>query len=425
VSGAAVLPSQGDVLWVRQTELSGDGIDPLPKEIDVLVVGAGYTGVSAARELARRGRSVLVLEQGPIGFGASSRNAGFVHAGVRRSLPELRRRFGPQLGAELYGETVAALGYVGELVDALGIDCDYKRSGYLYLAQTRAQAKRLQASRTALSEAGQNCTLLDSAAVSDQAGTDGYKAGLLLDGAASIHPARFLGGLVRDAASVGARFSAGTRVLEIEQDGKMVAVSTPKGTVRAGHVLVATDGYTADLLPSLRRRIIPIDSFIAATEPLPAELQALVSPRGHMCLETKNFLCYWRIAGDGRLIFGGRASFSPTTVGRAEAWLRRRIDEIYPFLAEVPIASTWGGKTGFSFDQLPHQGREGNVTYAVTYCGGGVALATWLGARSARWIDGEDPPPFARIPFPKVPLFNGRPWFLPLVGPAFALQDRI
>jgi glycine/D-amino acid oxidase-like deaminating enzyme len=426
IATAGHVLDQGDVLWAREAPISTAPIEPLPAEADVVVVGSGYTGVAAARELARRGREVLVLEQGAIGAGASTRNAGFAHAGVRRSLPELRRRFGDALGRELYRDTVAALDHVGAIVDEARIDCDLERRGYLYLAQRPRRARRLRDAQAALAEAGHQATLLGPADVGREAGTDGYAGGLLLDDAASLHPARFLAGLVADAGRRGARLSAHTPVTALRpRAAGGVEVSTPRGVVRAGHVLVATDGYTAGLLPFLRRRIIPIDSFLLATEPLSAELQRQVSPRGHLCLETKNFLCYWRVSRDGRLVFGGRASFAPTSVERAAAWLQERLGRAYPVLADTPVAAAWGGKTGFSFDQLPHVGRVGDITYAVAYCGGGVALATWFGTRSAAWIDGEPAPPFARIPFPVVPLFSGRPWFLPIVGLAFGLQDAL
>jgi glycine/D-amino acid oxidase-like deaminating enzyme len=426
IATAGHVLDQGDVLWAREAAISTAPIDPLPAEADVVVVGSGYTGVAAARELARRGREVLVLEQGAIGSGASTRNAGFAHSGVRRSLSELRRRFGDALGRELYGDTVAALDHVAAVVDEAQIDCDLEPRGYLYLAQRPRQARRLRDARAALAEAGHQATLLGPADVEREAGTEGYAGGLLLDDAASLHPARFLAGLVADATRRGVRLSAHTPVTTLRpRAAGGVDVSTSRGVVRAGHVLVATDGYTAGLLPFLRRRIIPIDSFILATDPLSVEVQRRVSPQGHLCLETKNFLCYWRVSRDGRLVFGGRASFAPTSVERAAAWLRQRLLRAYPALVDTPIAAAWGGKTGFSFDQLPHIGRIGDITYAVAYCGGGVALATWFGTRSAAWIDGEPAPPFARIPFPAVPLFHGRPWFLPFVGIAFGLQDSL
>lgn len=424
-SAGAALPRQGEVLWTAQAQMPAGEAGPLPAQVDAAIVGGGYTGLSAAAELAAAGRSVVVLEQGPFGFGASGRNAGFAHAGVRRSLPELRRRFGDALGGELYAETVRALDHVAEVVERERIDCGHAQRGYLYLAERPRQAQRLQRTRAALATAGHDARLLDRDAVAAHAGSDRYAAGLLLEGAAAVQPARFAAGLARVARDAGARLHDGTRVdALVPRAGGGVDVVTAVGTVRAGQVLLATDGYTGRLLPSLTRRIIPIDSFMVATEPLAPELRAQVSPHGHLCLETKNFLCYWRLDDDGRLVFGGRASFSPTSVERAAEWLETRMRRAFPQLEGVGIEAAWGGKTGFSFDQLPHLGREGDITYAVTYCGGGVALAAWFGRRAAGWMLGKEPPPFARIPFPQVPLYRGRPWFLPLVGPAFALQDR-
>ena len=398
---------------------------PLPRRADVVVVGGGYSGAAAARELARGGRETVLLEQGPLGSGASARNGGFVHAGVRRTLPELRTRFGVELGSGLYAETVAAFEHVEELIATEGIDCAFMRCSYLHLAERPRQARRLAAVHASLADLGHASTLLGSGEVRAHSGSARHTAGLLLKGAASLQPARFLAGLLRSAQAAGAQLHNRTNVSQLRQVAGGVEITTSRGVLQAQHVFVGTDGYTGRLVPFLARRVIPIDSFIIATEPLSAELQAVVSPRGHLCLDRKNFLCYWRLLGDGRLMFGGRASFTPTSVTRASVWLREQMIRTFPSLRDVRIASAWGGKTGFSLDQLPHVGRTGDVTYAVTYCGGGVALAPWLGTSAARWIAGGERPPFARIPFPAVPLYRGRPWFLPLVGPFFALSDRM
>jgi glycine/D-amino acid oxidase-like deaminating enzyme len=410
------------VLWSRDAAIPAADTAPLPPTADVVVVGAGYCGASAARELARGGLQTVLLEQGGLGAGASARNGGFVHAGVRRTVAELRRRYGEELGSALYDDTVAAFAHVEEIVRSEQIDCDYERCGYLLLADRPRRARALRAAHDSLES-----TLLTREELPAHCGSAHHIAGLLLDGAASLHPARFLAGLIHSAKAAGASVHDRTAVAHLRQVDDGVDVVTNAGVVRARHVFVATDGYTAGLHPYLRRRVIPIDSFILATEPIPAALRSQVSPRGHLCVERKNFLTYWRLLRDGRLMFGGRASFAPTSVPRASAWLRRQIARIYPQLEGIAIGIdfAWGGKTGFSLDQLPHVGREGDITYAVTYCGSGVALAPWLGTSAARWIAGGAPPPFARIPFPAVPLYRGRPWFLPLAGPLFALADRL
>ena len=397
----------------------------LPERADAVVVGGGYCGAAAARELARSGRETVLLEQGPLGSGASARNGGFVHAGVRRTVAQLCSRFGAELGSGLYADTLAAFHHVEELVATEGIDCAFQRCGYLHLAERPRQARRLKATHASLAEFGHSSTLLGPQEARAHSGSSRHIAGLLLDGAASLQPARFLAGLLHGAQNAGAQLHDRTPVSRLRQAGGGVDVVTSRGVLRARSVFVATDGYTGRLVPFLARRIIPIDSFIIATEPLSAELQAEVSPRGHLCLDRKNFLCYWRLLGDGRLMFGGRASFTPTSVTRASAWLREQMGLVFPSLRDTRVASAWGGKTGFSIDQLPHMGRTGDITYAVTYCGGGVALAPWLGTSAARWIAGGERPPFARIPFPAVPLYRGRPWFLPLLSPLFAIGDRM
>jgi glycine/D-amino acid oxidase-like deaminating enzyme len=412
-------------MWSETADMPVGGTGPLPGTVDVVVVGAGYSGASAARELASGGRGTVLLEQGALGFGASARNGGFVHAGLRRSLPELRGRFGHALGGELYNDTVAAFEHVQELITAGSIDCELKRCGYLHLAERPRQARRLRRAHASFAEHGGTSTLLGPEELKAQSGSNHHIAGLLFDDAASVQPARLLAGMLRVTRAAGVHVHDQTAVTRLRDTGDGVDVVTARGVIRAGHVFIATDGYTGRLLPSLGRRIIPLDSFIVTTEPLRNEVREEISPHGHLCVETKNFLSYWRLLGDGRLMFGGRASFAPTSVPRASAWLRERIGRIYPSLEGVGIDFAWGGKTGFSRDQLPHVGREGNITYAVTYCGSGVALAPWLGTSAARWIAGGPAPPFARIPFPSVPLYRGRPWFLPLVGPLFAAADRM
>ncbi len=179
-------------------------------------------------------------------------------------------------------------------------------------------------------------------------------------------------------------------------------------------------------MPSLRRRIIPIGSYIIATEPLSEELTAELSPRGRVFFDTKNFLYYWRLTKDRRLVFGGRASFIPTSVERTARILHAGLVEVHPQLASTRIEYAWGGNVGFTFDRMPHVGKLGGVTYAMGYCGTGVVMATYLGSRVADWIGGAPAPALARLRFPLVPApYEGRPWFLPFAGEWFRLRDRL
>ena len=192
-------------------------------------------------------------------------------------------------------------------------------------------------------------------------------------------------------------------------------------------MFVATNGYTDGVVPSLRRRIMGIGSFIIATEPLPEELAHELSPKGRSFFDTKNFLYYWHVSADRRMIFGGRASFLPTSIDKTARILWEGLMEVHPQLADYRIEYAWGGNVGFTFDRMPHVGRtKDGVTYALGCCGTGVALMTHLGTRVGQWLAGGEAPALTKLGFPLVPApYEGRPWFLPFVGEWYRLQDRL
>jgi glycine/D-amino acid oxidase-like deaminating enzyme len=218
------------------------------------------------------------------------------------------------------------------------------------------------------------------------------------------------------------------RALSItRQDDGRFGVATTRGSIVARDVFVATNGYTDGVVPSLRRRIIPIGSYIIASEPLPEELARELSPKGRAFFDTKNFLYYWHVSADRRMVFGGRASFLPTTIDRTAAILWRGLIEVHPQMADYRIEYAWGGNVGFTFDRMPHVGRtRDGVTYAMGCCGTGVALMTNLGTKVGAWLAGGEAPALTKLGFPLVPApYEGRPWFLPFAGEWFRLQDRI
>ena len=249
-------------------------------------------------------------------------------------------------------------------------------------------------------------------------GSDAYFGGLVVEQSAGLNPARLTLGLADLAEAAGAVLHEETRAIRIlpQADGRSV-VETSRGAVIATDVIVGTNGYTGGLTPSLRRRIMAISSFIIATEPLPPDVAAEVSPHRRLFFDTKNFLYYWRLTPDNRMLFGGRASMWPTSVERAAAILQRAMVGIHPQLWQTPIAHAWGGRVAFTFDRMVHAGRADGVTYAVGCCGSGVAVMPWLGMRVAEWVGGGDPPAIASLSFPLVPApYEGRAWFLPLAG---------
>jgi glycine/D-amino acid oxidase-like deaminating enzyme len=398
----------------------------LPDTVDVAVIGGGYTGVAAGRKLALQGARVVVLEARTLGWGASTRNGGIAHPGFKWGPPALIKRYGEPLARALYRESVDATSLVSGLIRDQNIDAELRLGGFLELAWGPGHAAEFPTEAAGLTEFGTPSRAIARGDLRSQIGTDAYHGGLAVDGGGVLHPAKWFVGLVGLAERAGAELHERTPVkaLRRQRDGRFV-VETDRGALLAKDVLVATNGYTDGVAPAVRRRVIPIGSFIIATEPLSEDLARDVSPTGRAYFDTRNFLSYWHVSADRRLIFGGRVSFVPTTVDRTAGLLYRRMLAIHPQVAGTRVAFSWGGKVGITMDRMPHIGRNGGVMYAVGYSGTGVVLSTYLGTRAAEWLAGGAPPALSKLRFPLVPApYEGRPWFLPVVGEWFRMQDR-
>jgi len=415
------------VLWqVQMPGLPDRSGRDLPDTADVVVVGGGYTGVSAARQLARQGAKVTLLEANRLGFGASTRNGGIVHPGYHWGPAELIERYGEERGRALFRETTDGFAYLRALLAEERIDAEFVHRGHLELAYAPSHVEGLRAAQRALEASGVACSFVPRERLREEIGSDAYFGALAVEDSGGLHPGRYFAGLVGAAVRAGADLHDGVRALAVrpQRDGRVV-VETERGPIIARDVVVGTNGYTDGFVPALRRRVIPIGSYIIATEPLSEELVAELSPNGRVFFDTKNFLYYWRLTADRRMVFGGRASFLPTSVERTARILHRGLVAVHPQLRETRIDYAWGGKVGFTFDRMPHVGRMGGVTYVLGYCGTGVVLSTHLGAKVAEWLGGGPAPALASLRFPLVPLpYEGRPWFLPLVGEWFRQQDR-
>jgi glycine/D-amino acid oxidase-like deaminating enzyme len=400
---------------------------PLPDSADVVVIGGGYTGLAAARQLATQGASVVVVEARTLGWGASTRNGGIAHPGYKWGPASLVKRYGRDLATQLYADSVEATELLGTTIRDGGIDAELRFNGYMELAWSRRDADDFTGEVGPRTEWGTPARVVPLDRLSDEVGTKAYHGGLAIDTGGVIHPGKWFAGLVGLAEKAGADLHEQTRVASVRRhrDGRF-AVQTERGAILARDVLVATNGYTDGAAPSLRRRIIPIGSYIIATEPLPADLARELSPTGRAYFDTRNFLSYWHVSADHRLIWGGRVSFLPTTVDKTAKLLHRRMLEVHPQVAGYRVEYSWGGKIGMTFDRMPHIGRSGGVMYAMGCCGSGVVLLHWLGTRAAQWMGGAEPPALAKLRFPLVPApYEGRPWFLPVVGEFFRARDRL
>ena len=422
---ALLTPDYRDaVLWSEQAPPPQTLPAALPHEADVLVVGAGYCGLAAGAELARRGRSVVVVDRDEPGAGASSRNGGMVLPELKWGPATLAGRLG-DLGRRLFAAVDEAFDLVESLVGEGGIDCGYERSGQLYLAHNRRAVPGLRSLADEFRSIGHEAAVVEGDDLAAELGSSRFPAGLVLPRSGGLHPARFHAGLRRRAEAAGAAVHPRTTVLGLEpRPSAGVTVRTDRGPVAAGDVLFATNAYVDGAAPRLRRRVLPLGSFIIATEPLDADLAASLIPRRRMCFDTKNLLWYWRLGPEGRLLFGGRKALGRVGLAAARDHLYASMLEVHPRLQGVRVARAWGGLVALTRDRLPHCGRIDGAWYATGCNGSGVALNTWLGQRMAAAICGEPLPPFAELPHPVVPLHRARSLYLPAVSAWYQLRDR-
>jgi len=401
--------------------------NPLPETVDVAVVGGGYTGLSAALHLAKAGASVAVLERAILGWGASSRNGGMLLPGLKHGVGHLIQRYGYEAARRMFAWSLESVDLVRRLIADEGIDCDYQDVGYYYAAWKPGHLVAIEADHRLMAERfDYPTTLIPAERSREEVGTVRYHGGLVDACGGGLHPAKLVAGLARAAERAGASLHEGAEVQSLRQINAGFEVVTARGTLHAREVIIGTNGYTGSLIPWLRRRIIPLGSYIIVTEPLDPALANQLIPHRRMIFDSKNVLYYFRILPDRRMLFGGRVSFTPTTSEVSGARLRAGMVALFPELTNVKVEYSWGGYLGLAFDLMPHAGRQDGVWYAVAYAGHGVGMATWLGARVAMHLSGQGAGlPFSEIPFPSAFFYGGWPWFMPLAGAWFRLLDWV
>jgi glycine/D-amino acid oxidase-like deaminating enzyme len=422
--------------WLDTAVLPAATEGDLPAQVDVAIVGAGFTGLSAARTLAKRGANVAVLEANTIGWGASSRNGGMVLTGMKLDVETLTARYGLEAARRMYAASLSSIAFVEQVVREEQIDCNFSRCGHLEVACKQSHFDAYARSVELIArEFNHRLRVVSKNDLRSELGSDIYFGGIVDDLSAGLNPARYVAGLARGALAAGACIFDNARVSKITRasnNGRSgFHLETSRGRVLSEEVFIATSGYTSSATPALRKKIIPIGSFIIATEPLPDALARELSPRNRMIFDSKNYLYYYRLTPDNRLLFGGRAAFFPetaNTIRRSAELLRRGMVEIYPQLCDTKLEYAWGGTLDFCFDTMPHAGQMDGIYYAVGYAGHGVAMATYLGAKIAEQISGgRSDNPYENIPFPGAPLglYNGWPWFLPFAGAYYKVLDWI
>jgi len=406
-----------------------DGIaSELPGEADVLIVGSGLTGLSAGLRLARGGRAVVVVDAAEIASGASSMNGGMVSPDIKAGIPYIFDKFGPELGREMWQATVRSVEIVSELAASESIDARIVRGGMACVGAGPAMKASYDKTVSWYREhVGVEWEVLGPERVGEVVGGDHFTSALFEPEGFGIHPARFVFGLAERVASAGGALVGGCPALSVESDGTGFRVVTPKGVVRAGDVILATNGYTtAQPLPELARKVVPIGSYIVVTEPL-GDRAAAIFPRGSMTYTKKRLLNYMRRTPDDRILIGGRRNLhTGLDLEESAADLRRQLLGFFPELAGVTITHAWGGKLGVTFDLVPHIGQVDGAWYALGYAGHGVGLSTLMGHELGGMLLGEDRPSvFTKVPHPTRFYYQGNPWFLTPASILYRTLDRL
>src|ERR1700674_4140657 len=413
---------------------TGNRTQSLPGRVDVAVIGAGFTGLSGARTLAKRGAKVAVLEAETVGWGASSRNGGMVLTGMKLGVNKLISMYGLGLTRRMYAASLATIDCVEQTVREEEIDCNFSRCGHLEVAckQKHFDDYARQAEVIA-KEFNHRLRVVRKNELGTEIGSNIYYGGMVDEVSAGLNPARYVAGLGKAALKAGAQIFEEARVQHMggagHEGGPGWKSLTSRGRLWAQQVFVGTSGYTGSATPALRKKIIPIGSFIITTEILPEKLARELSPRNRMIYDSKNYLYYYRLTPDRRMLFGGRAAFFPetsSTIRRSAEILRRGMLTVYPQLRDAKIEYVWGGTLDFAFDIMPHAGKLDGLHFSLGYPGPGVGMSPFLGHKIAHsLLSGRHENPFAAIPFSGAPLglYNGRPWFLPAAGLWYRLLD--
>ncbi|MBK8784473.1 MAG: FAD-binding oxidoreductase [Anaerolineales bacterium] len=421
------------IYWHTTVQMPDDSnLTPIPADVDFAIIGGGYTGLSAARTLAQQGAKVVVLEAETIGWGASSRNGGMALTGLKVGMATIIKKYGRDLAKTLFQYSLDSVNTVEQIVKEENIDCGFERYGHLLTANKPKHYEALKDEVDFMAkEFNHKVRLVPASELQSEIGSNVYHGALVDEVSGGLNPAQYVAGLAAAAEKAGAMLCARARVNRLERGEKRFVIETERGSLSAKSVLVATSGYTGNVTKKLQKKIIPIGSFIIATEKLSDELANELSPHNRMIFDYKHFLNYFRL-WDNRMIFGGRAAFFPEnekTIEQSAEILRREMVSVYPQLKDVNVEYAWGGTLDFAFDQMTHVGEVDGMFYSLGYAGHGVAMGTHLGKTVAEaMVKGNiKEHPFAQFYFPSAPmeLYNGSPWFLPFAGMWYKILDWV
>ncbi|NIA69350.1 FAD-binding oxidoreductase [Pelagibius litoralis] len=418
-----------DSLWAATANPSPER-PPLhgEAEADTVVIGGGFTGLSAALHLAEAGKSVVLLEAETPGWGASGRNGGQVNPGLKATPEETEARFGPDLGRRMVAMSGGAGDLVFDLIARHGIQCAASRCGWIRAATTPKALATLQEIGRQWRDRGAVVDALDADEMERLLGTRAYPGGLIDRRGGNLHPLNYALGLAEAAERAGARIHGHSRVSGVQSTDDSVTVSTPEGRVTARAALICTNAYTGGLAAPLGQSVIPVTSVQVATEPLSDKLRRTILPEGHAPSDTRRLLLYFRKDDAGRFVMGGRGALGDGSIGKRQAALREAAVRLYPQLEGVRWRYAWGGDVALTRDHAPGLHLIApRVMAGLGYNGRGVGMATAMGRVLAEWAQGR---PGAELDFPitaarPIPFHRFRRIALGATVAAFRMLDRV
>ena len=391
---------------------------PLSPSADVVIVGGGFTGTSAALCLAKGGAKVTLLEAHFIGWGASARNGGQALSCLHRNLSKLVEMFGKDNARAMFQAAVKAGDTVERIVKQEKIDCDYSRCGNIEAASKRSHFETLKREQETLANVAEyEVRLIPKNEIQSELGTDIYHGLMIDERGASLQPAKYVQGLAAAAERAGAEIHEGTRVLEINRvsimnNGAKFMIKTDRGTIYAKEIFLAANAWVGEIVPQLRRKVFPAESFIIATKQLPEDLALHLIPNKRVVYDTRYLLAYYKLSADNRMVFGGGRSSTGVSAKKNIETLQRGMINVFPELQGVDVEYYWSGTLGLTLDENSHAGQIDGMWYSMCYVGHGVTLATYMGEQIANAILGrESNNPFEEIDIPVVPFYKGQAWF--------------
>ena len=397
-------------------------------DVDVCIIGAGFTGLSSALHLVESGYSVAVLEASRIGFGASGRNGGQLINSYSRDIDVIEKRYGSDVAKALGDMAFEGGNIIRERIEKYAIDCDY-RPGGIFAAITEKQLKELEEKQALWQRYEHDKTImLDQSQIQAEIQTDSYVGGMLDNGCGHFHPLNFVLGEAAAIESQGGQIFEQSPAISINR-GEVSIVRTPQGQVNAKYLIIAGNAYLGSLVPELAAKSMPCGTQVVTTEPLGEETAKALIPNNY-CVEDCNFkLDYYRLTGDNRLLFGGGTTYGGGDPASIEQFLRPHLEKTFPHLKGVKLDYIWGGDFLLTLSRLPQFGRlEDNIYYAQGYSGHGVTSSNLAGKLIAEAMKGDSSRFDSFAELPHYPFPGGRLFRVPYTALGafyYGLRDRL